>query len=60
MSQAYPSKCCMHCGKPLVETTAPGGEHGSRAVKCIDCEQIDPLKLPANKAWIEGGLRPPR
>jgi hypothetical protein len=57
MAQAYPLKRCGHCGMPLVQTTTPGGEHGSLASRCADCDQSDPLKLPANKAWIEGELR---
>jgi hypothetical protein len=59
MAPAYPLKRCMHCGRPLAETAAPGGEHGSRGARCVDCDRIDPLLLPANKAWIEGELRPP-
>jgi hypothetical protein len=60
MAQANPLKRCGHCGKPMVQTALPGDEHDLRALRCVDCDQIDPLKLPANKAWTEGELRPPR
>jgi len=60
IGQPYLLRRCRHCGKPLVQTSATDDDYGSRALRCVDCDQIDPLKLPANKAWIEGELRPPR
>jgi hypothetical protein len=31
-----------------------------RVLRCFKCDEIDPLKLPANMGWIEGELRPPK
>jgi hypothetical protein len=60
MAQAYLSKRCRHCGKPMVQATAPVDKHDSRDLNCVDCDEIDPSELRANIGWIEGELRPPR
>jgi hypothetical protein len=33
---------------------------GPGAFRCLECDQIDPLKLPSIAAWLAGELRPPR
>jgi hypothetical protein len=33
---------------------------GPGAFRCLECDQIDPLKLPSITAWLVGELRPPK
>jgi hypothetical protein len=33
---------------------------GPRVLRCVKCDEIDPLKLPTNLGWIGGELRPPK
>ena len=52
-------KRCERCGTPMVlvltfERKAP------RVIRCVKCDEIDPLRLPANLGWIGGELRPPK
>ena len=56
MGQDY--KRCKRCGAATVlELTFEGKP---RTPRCVKCDEIDPLKLPANMGWIEGELRPPK
>jgi hypothetical protein len=32
---------------------------GTRVLRCVKCDETDPLKIPANMRWIDGELRPP-
>jgi glycine/D-amino acid oxidase-like deaminating enzyme len=42
----------------LVLTPVDGS--GPRALRCLECDQIDPLHLPRTTAWFAGELRPPK
>jgi hypothetical protein len=37
-----------------VDGKAPG------ALRCLECDRIDPLQLPSITAWLDGELRPPK
>ena len=53
------SKRCERCGTPMVlELTFE--RKGPRVLRCVKCDEIDPLKLPTNMGWIGGELRPPK
>jgi len=30
------------------------------ALRCLECDRIDPLQLPSIAAWLVGELRPPK
>jgi hypothetical protein len=34
----------------------PPGGNGSRAYKCFECDQVDPIKLPHVQGWLNGEL----
>jgi hypothetical protein len=38
----------------------PVGGKAPRALRCLECDRIDPLKLPSITAWLAGELRPPK
>jgi hypothetical protein len=59
MGQAYPTERCEQCGT-LKVLVLPADGKGPRALRCLACDKLDPIKLPANVGWIEGELRPPR
>jgi hypothetical protein len=59
MGQTYRSERCEQCGGLLVQVTAVDGS-GPRALRCLVCDQIDPLHLPWTTAWFVGELRPPK
>ena len=58
MGQAYPFERCT-CGTLMV-LVPPTGRKGPRVLRCVNCDEIDPLKLPTNLAWIDGELRSPK
>jgi hypothetical protein len=43
----------------MVLVMAPDGK-GPRTLRCLECDQIDPLNLPWTTAWLVGQLRPPK
>ena len=52
-------KRCKRCGAVMVlELTFE--RKGPRVLRCVKCDDIDPLKLPAIMGWFEGELRPPK
>jgi phage FluMu protein Com len=59
MGQAYLTERCEQCGTLKVLVMATDGK-GPRALRCLACDNLVPIKLPANAGWIEGELRPPR
>jgi hypothetical protein len=59
MRQAHPTGKCGRCGRQKVLLLPANGERG-RELRCVNCDEIDPLKLPSNTGWIDGELRPPR
>jgi hypothetical protein len=59
MGQAYPKERCEQCGS-LKVLVLPADGKGPRALRCVACDKLDPIKLRANVGWIEGELRPPR
>jgi hypothetical protein len=38
----------------------PADGKGPRTLRCLECDQIDPLHLPWTTAWLVGELRPPK
>ena len=49
---------CPKCGKPMVVLLAK--DRKVAALKCLDCEEIDPLADPQIERWIESSsLKPP-
>jgi hypothetical protein len=59
MGQFNSSARCEHCGGFMVLVLPVDGK-GPGAFRCLECDQIDPLKLPSIAAWLVGELRPPR
>jgi hypothetical protein len=59
MGQSNSSARCEHCGGVMVLMLPVDGK-GPGAFRCLECDQIDPLKLPSIAAWLAGELRPPR
>jgi hypothetical protein len=59
MGQSNSSARCEHCGGFMVLVLPVDGK-GPGAFRCLECDQIDPLKLPSIAAWLAGELRPPR
>jgi hypothetical protein len=57
--KSFPSGRCERCGGLMVlvipvDSKAPG------ALRCLECDRIDPLQLPSITAWLAGELRPPK
>jgi hypothetical protein len=57
--KSFPSGRCERCGGVMVlvipvDSKAPG------ALRCLECDRIDPLQLPSITAWLAGELRPPK
>jgi hypothetical protein len=50
---------CSKCNKPLTLSLPPGGK-GRRAMRCLDCENPDPIRLDQAAGWFAGPLKPPR
>jgi hypothetical protein len=59
MGQSYSSERCEHCGGLMVLVMPVDGK-GPGALRCLECDQIDPLELPSITAWLVGELRPPK
>jgi hypothetical protein len=59
MRQSYSSGRCEHCGG-LMAVVMPVDGKGPGALRCLECDQIDPLELPSITAWLVGELRPPK
>ena len=59
MGQSNSSGRCEHGGGFMVLVLPVDGK-GPGAFRCLECDQIDPLKLPSITAWLVGELRPPK
>jgi hypothetical protein len=59
MGESNSSGRCEHCGGMMVLAMPVDGK-GPGALRCLDCDQIDPLELPSITAWLVGELRPPK
>jgi hypothetical protein len=59
MGQPYSPERCEHCGALTVFVMAEDGK-GPGALRCWECDQIDPLPLPWTTAWLVGELRAPK
>ena len=57
MGQSYPPGRCQHCGGLMV-LVMPVDVKGPAALRCLECDRIDPLQLPSIAAWLVGELRP--
>jgi len=44
----------------LMVLVMPVDGKGPGALRCLECDQIDPLRLSWTKAWLVGELRPPK
>jgi hypothetical protein len=49
---------CPHCGAHLI--LALPGSNGLRTLQCLDCERLDPLKIPTVTGWLKSELQPPK
>jgi hypothetical protein len=58
-NQSNLSGRCERCGGLMVLVMPVGGK-APRALRCLECDRIDPLKLPSITAWLAGELRPPK
>jgi hypothetical protein len=59
MGQSNSAGRCEHCGGFMMLVLPVDGK-GPGAFRCLECDQIDPLKLPSIAAWLVGELRPPK
>ena len=59
MGQSYPPGRCEHCGGLMV-LVMPVDVKEPAALRCLECDRIDPLQLPSIAAWLVGELRPPK
>jgi hypothetical protein len=59
MGRLHSSGQCEYCCRQKVLLLPINGERG-RELRCVYCDEIDPLKLPSNVGWIDGELRPPK
>jgi hypothetical protein len=59
MGQSYSYGRCEHCGGLMV-LVMPVDRKGPGALRCLECDQIDPLELPLIRGWLVGELRPPK
>jgi len=59
MGRFYSSQRCEHCGALMVLVMPVDGK-GPAALRCWECDRIDPLQLPWAAAWFAGELRPPK
>src|SRR5260370_38588606 len=59
MGQTYRSGRCQRCGGLMV-LVMPADGKAPRALRCLECDRIDPLQLPSITAWLDGELRPPK
>lgn len=50
-------RACPLCGKPIKAVPSTTGEVEYR---CTSCDEIDPMKNPAVRGWIESPLKPPQ
>jgi hypothetical protein len=53
MGQSYPPGRCEHCGGLMV-LVMPVDSKGPAALRCLECDRIDPLQLPSIAAWLVG------
>jgi hypothetical protein len=47
---------CPHCGKHLIPTPS---ESGRTELRCMFCENLDPMELPTARQWAESPLAEP-
>ena len=59
MGRSYSSERCEHCGASMVLVMPADGKRPV-ALRCWECDQIDPLQLPWTTAWLVGEPRPPK
>jgi hypothetical protein len=44
----------------LMVLVTPADGKGLGALRCWECDRIDPMQLPSTAAWLVGELRPPK
>jgi len=59
MGQSNSSERCEHCGASMV-LVMPLDGNGPGALRCWECDQVDPMQMPSTTAWLVGELRPPK
>jgi hypothetical protein len=59
MGQSNPPERCERCGGVMLQVMPVDGK-GPPTLRCLECDQIDPLHLPWTTAWLVGELRPPK
>ena len=50
---------CPKCGVKLIATRSPS-TNGLRALRCPDCDCLDPLKSEWAMGWLKSELQPPK
>src|SRR5439155_23708601 len=59
MGQSNSPERCERCGGLMVLVMPVDGK-APGALRCLECDRIDPLLLPSITAWLDGELRPPK
>src|SRR5260221_4041121 len=54
MGQSNSSERCEHCGALMVLVMPVNGK-GPGALRCWECDRVDPMQLPSTTAWLVGG-----
>jgi hypothetical protein len=47
---------CLQCGKRMVPVPSLDGR---TELKCVFCDKLDPMKMPAAKQWADSPLAAP-
>src|SRR5260221_5368251 len=56
MGQSNSSERCEHCGALMVLVMPVDGK-GPGALRCWECDRVDPMQLPSTTAWLVDELR---
>jgi hypothetical protein len=56
---ALDAKRCRRCGAAMLLALTFDRKE-PQVLRCVKCDDIDPLKLPAMLGWLAGELRPPK
>jgi hypothetical protein len=50
---------CPKCGAKLIATPSPSA-NGLRALRCPDCDCLDPFRSERAMGWLKSELQPPK
>jgi len=57
MPKSPPPPPCPKCRKPMHFIIA---KTGGRKFQCVECDGVDPMRMPEIQAWITSELQPPK